>query len=503
MAVDRLRYIPNGWCWTELQALGEIVSGGTPSTKEPSYWGDEINWISPADLTGYNNKTISKGSKSLTKSGLVNSSAKLMPAGSIHFSSRAPIGYVVISSEPISTNQGFKSLVPASGIFNEYVYYYLKSAKSLAEKRASGTTFLELSGSAFSRLPLPLAPTREQHRIVEKIEALFSELDDGIESLEIAREQLGVYRQAVLMHAFGGALTADWRSKNKNKLRRAELLRRQLLAARRTVWEKKQTKRYKEPASLDSTNLPPLPPEWSWLSLDELVSGEPRSLQSGPFGSNLKHSEFREQGVLVIGIDNVGGGVFSMGSENRISPAKFRELQKYQARPGDLLITVMASLGRTCVVPRDLEPAIITKHVYRVTMNDEFLLPEFYNLVLQSPTISRRRMLQSAQGQTRPGLNGSILKDIPVPFCSIEEQREIVARLDEALSNIDRLDTAVAEQLEMTEALRLSILKNAFSGRLVAQDPKDEPAAALLERIKAAKVEKENEKKKNGRRKAA
>lgn len=348
-------------------------------------------------------------------------------------------------------------------------------------------------------LPGPL----EQVRIVAKIEELFSELDDGIESLETAREQLRVYRQAVLMRAFEGALTADWRSKNSNKLRRAELLRRQLLAARRTVWEKKQTKRYKEPASLDSTNLPPLPPEWSWLSLDELVSGEPRSLQSGPFGSNLKHSEFREQGVLVIGIDNVGDGVFSMGSKNRISAAKFGELQKYQARPGDLLITVMASLGRTCVVPRDLEPAIITKHVYRITMNDEFLLPEFYNLVLQSPTISRRRMLQSAQGQTRPGLNGSILRDIPVPFCSREEQREIVARLDEALSSIDRLDAAVADELQRADALRLSIFKNAFSGRLVAQNPKDESAAALLERIKAKKPEKENEKKKNGRRKAA
>ena len=126
-------------------------------------------------------------------------------------------------------------------------------------------------------------------------------------------------------------------------------------------------------------------------------------MQSGPFGSNLKHSEFKQSGILVIGIDNVRDGWFSIGNQNRISEKKFRELAKYQARPGDLLITVMASLGRTCVVPRDLETAIITKHVYRISMEEENLYPEYFNLLLQSQTMSRRRMFESAQGQTRPG----------------------------------------------------------------------------------------------------
>ena len=114
--------VPRNWVWTTLSELGDIVAGGTPSTKEPTYWNDEVNWISPADLTGYSAKIITKGTKSISRIGLANSSAKVMPAGSVHFSTRAPIGYVVISSEPLATNQGFKSLVPALGIFNEYVY---------------------------------------------------------------------------------------------------------------------------------------------------------------------------------------------------------------------------------------------------------------------------------------------------------------------------------------------------------------------------------------------
>ena len=207
-------------------------------------------------------------------------------------------------------------------------------------------------------------------------------------------------------------------------------------------------------------------------------------MQSGPFGSNLRHSEFRELGVLVIGIDNVHDGLFSMGSEHRISGQKFQELKKYQARPGDLLVTVMASLGRSCVVPRDLETAIITKHVYRISIEEALLCPEFFNLLLQSPTISRRLMFKNAQGQTTPGLNGSILKALPIHLCSKSEQIEIVARLSSQLSSIDSAVSEIDEYLTRITVLRQTILKKAFSGRLVAQDPNDEPASVLFERIR-------------------
>ena len=221
---EELWKIPKSWRWCAIKDLGAVIAGGTPASKEPSYWGGSINWISPADLTGYRSKTISRGAKFLTEKGLKNSSAKVMPVGSVHFSSRAPIGYVAISSEPMSTNQGFKSLVPSEDVFNEYVYYYLKGSKQLAEKRASGTTFLELSGKAFGALPIPLPPLEDQKRIVAKIETLFSELDKGIESLKTAREQLKVYRQAVLKHAFEGKLTAQWREENADKLESPEQL---------------------------------------------------------------------------------------------------------------------------------------------------------------------------------------------------------------------------------------------------------------------------------------
>ena len=120
--------IPKSWQLAAMKELGQIISGGTPSTKRPEYWGGDIVWITPADLSGYNGKYIAEGKKNITNEGLTNSSARLMPAGTLLFSSRAPIGYVAISSNPLSSNQGFKNLVPSAELSRDFLYYYLKSA---------------------------------------------------------------------------------------------------------------------------------------------------------------------------------------------------------------------------------------------------------------------------------------------------------------------------------------------------------------------------------------
>lgn len=148
----------------------------------------------------------------------------------------------------------------------------------------------------------------------------------------------------------------------------------------------------------------------------------------------------------------------------------------------------MASLGRTCVVPRDLEPAIITKHVYRISLEQHLLHPEFYNYLLQSHTISRLRMFENAQGQTRPGLNSTILRELPVPLCDILEQKQVIEIIEDKLHGLSRFEQEIESALKRCEILRQSILKKAFSGQLVPQDPSDEPASQLLARIQAEKA---------------
>ena len=162
--------LPDGWVWSRLRSLGTIVGGGTPSTLNADYWNGEIPWLSPADLTDYHKKYISRGRKNITTDGLAHSSAVLMPSGSILYSSRAPIGYVVIARNAISTNQGFKSLVPAINELSEFLYYILIGVTPDIKRRATGTTFKEISGAEFGETLVPLPPLREQLRIVQAIE---------------------------------------------------------------------------------------------------------------------------------------------------------------------------------------------------------------------------------------------------------------------------------------------------------------------------------------------
>lgn len=182
--------LPEGWVLVTVGELGIVTSGGTPSTKEPMFWADEIPWITPADLSGYKEKYISKGNRNISKIGLDNSSAALLPKGSLLFSSRAPIGYIVISQNELTTNQGFKNLIPVESTFVDYIYYYLQFAKQDILSLARGTTFLELSAKSFSGLPIPLPPLNEQNRIVLKLEEILSSLEKSKEQLELSFNKL-------------------------------------------------------------------------------------------------------------------------------------------------------------------------------------------------------------------------------------------------------------------------------------------------------------------------
>lgn len=157
---------------------------------------------------------ISHGAKNITELGLEKSSARLMPAGTVCLSSRAPIGYVVIAQNDISTNQGFKSMLPSPCFISEYLYWYLKGNKELLESYASGTTFLEISGGKTAQVEFPLAPLAEQQRIVDRIESLFSKLDEAKEKAQAVVDSFETRRAAILHKAFTGELTAKWREEH-------------------------------------------------------------------------------------------------------------------------------------------------------------------------------------------------------------------------------------------------------------------------------------------------
>ena len=169
--------IPESWEWVRLAQLGEIIGGGTPDSSNRNYWTDgTIPWLTPADMK-YIGKYVSRGERNITELGLQKSSAVLLPKFSVIYSSRAPIGYVSITKNELSTNQGFKSLSPYNSEISEYIYYCLINRTPDIQERATGTTFKEISGFKFGLTLIPLPPLAEQKRIVAKVEELMQIID--------------------------------------------------------------------------------------------------------------------------------------------------------------------------------------------------------------------------------------------------------------------------------------------------------------------------------------
>ena len=208
------------WRFVRLDEIGEIIGGGTPNTLQAEYWTHgRIAWITPADMGKLKSKYISHGARNITEKGLASSSARMMPKGSIIFSSRAPIGYIAIAENDLCTNQGCKSVRLYDGILSEYVYFALLAIRDDIKKMGSGTTFKEISGRVFSSVIIPLPPIEEQRRIVSRLDAilpLIAELESAENELAaLERRFPGDMRDSLLQAAIKGRLTGsntdNWR----------------------------------------------------------------------------------------------------------------------------------------------------------------------------------------------------------------------------------------------------------------------------------------------------
>ena len=485
--------------------ISNIIGGGTPQTNDPSNFGGNIAWITPADLSGYKGKTIRFGARNITNKGLEGSGARLLPIGTVLFSSRAPIGYVVVAAQDLTTSQGFKSFLPLSGISSDYVYYWLQLAKPFAEKLASGTTFLEISGAKSALIPVPLAPALEQTRIVEKLEEAFSDLDAGVAELKAAQKKLTQYRQSLLKRAVEGTLTAEWRdnrAKHDKPLETGVQLLKRILIERRQRWEEKQLAKfaeqdktppkdwkdkYPEPVQPDTSELPELPKGWRWATLDQ-CSADERAITDGPFGSNLKSSHYTDKGPRVIRLQNIGDGVF-VDAQAHISAEHYEALKKHAVEEGDVVVAMLGeTLPRACLIPHGVAPAIVKADCARIKVNKNLLVPELFSAFLNSLPI-KKLVGRLVKGIGRPRINLSNLRAISVPIPPAQEQQEIINAITIGLLSIAEQEAAIILALRQSEAQRKNILKAAFSGQLIAQDPNDEPARVLLERIRAKREE--------------
>lgn len=303
---------------------------------------------------------------------------------------------------------GIKILEPKDGIVPKYLYYgtqYLV-AKMPNHGYARHYQFLE-------KMDLPVPPLTEQQRIVARIEELFSQLDSGVETLRKTKQQLAVYRQAVLKEAFDIALQ-----------------------------------------------------DCKMLSIELLLTKDRKGMSTGPFGTMIKKQDHKMSGVPMLGIENIGRGRFVDGNKIFVTAEKAEELKSFVLREGDIIISRSGTVGEICVVPKRAEGALLSTNLMKVSLDDTIIRADYFISLFQSKGVVLDQVKELCKGSTREFLNQTILKKIVFPVPSLEKQREIMDVIDARMTTCDSIEQTVDAALQQAEALRQSILKQAFEGGL-------------------------------------
>ncbi|WP_068599382.1 restriction endonuclease subunit S [Vaginella massiliensis] len=377
----------------------------------------------------------------------------------------------------------------------EYVFLCIQPYLDAIHSETSAVTVKHLSSKTISEIPIPLPPLPEQRAIVKKIEALFSSLDAGIADLKKAQDQLKIYRQAVLKKAFEGELTKEWREKQTDLPTAEELKQALKLIIDEALKNKNITKGNYFPDYANGSSGFNIPNKWNFFALKAIVQPNKTSLKRGPFGSALKKEFFIEKGVPVY---EQGHAINDEPFRHRyfISDEKYEELKGFTAGPNDLIISCSgATLGRICHLPQNADIGIINQALLKISLNERIILHKYFIIMFRSE-IFQRLIFEKSLGTAMPNMVGmNELKDIAIPIPSIQEQAQIVKEIESRLSVCDAVEQQIKDSLSQAEALRQSILKKAFEGKLLSEEeltlckqaPDYEPASVLLEKIKAEK----------------
>jgi type I restriction enzyme S subunit len=391
--------------------------------------------------------------------------------GAPFFDKSKPIAYIVhgkswvnnhahvLRARPEITSNLFLKWFLDSFDFNSYV---------------NGTTRLKLTQGSMNQIPIPLPPLNEQRRIVAKLEEVLAKVDASQKRLARIPVILKRFRQAVLAAACSGRLTADWREKNNDCVGA-----KQGSSASPAFGGDTGKGKAGEMLALPLQNLgdDDLPEGWNSTTLGEITS----LVTSGSRGWAQYYSD---SGSVFIRAQNINADFLDLSDIAYVTLPKGAEGQRTKVQKNDLLVTITgANVTKSACVRDDINDAFVSQHVALVRLND-VRQSAFVFLCIISPNHGRSQLLEAAYGQGKPGLNLSNIRDVSIPLPPLPEQQEIVRRVESYFTLADQLEARYQKAKVHIDKLTQSLLAKAFRGELVPQDPNDEPAPALLERIR-------------------
>lgn len=489
---------PNGWAFTTLGEPLHWGSGGTPLSSRADYYGGAIPWAIIGDL---NDETINETASFITEDGLRNSSAKWVEPDSVLLAMYGSIGKLGINSIPLTTNQAIAFTNPKP-IVAKYLFYYLMHARADLISLGKGGTQRNISQSVIKSFRFLVAPLPEQPRIVEAIESYLTRLDDAMATLERVERNLKRYRASVLKAAVEGRLVpteAELACAEGRGYEPASILLERILTERRRRWEEAELARmkakgkvpkndkwkakYVDPAGPDTSKLPELPEGWCWTTISAVTV-------FGPQNGLYVPQSFYGGGVPILRIDDYQADCSCSSEELRQVDVSAQVASRYGLRISDIVVNRVNSpshLGKSLAVAERHLPAVFESNMMRIGIS-EFVSPLFVQAYLSSDDGKDRLIANAKWAVNQASINQGDVGATPLPLPPESEQNRILAEVDRLLSSATGISAGSKLSVVRCVRLRQSILKWAFEGRLVDQDPSDEPAEVLLERIRAERT---------------
>jgi type I restriction enzyme S subunit len=458
-----------GWPFVRLADAG-IISGGLTKNSKRDSSELQVSYLRVGNV--YQNelrldeiKTIGLTEREFAKTRLEKGDLLIVEGNG----SKDQIGRLAIwdgSVEPCVHQNHLIRVRLSERVLPKFAVYWFCSqeGRSRIEHVASSSSGLyTLSVSKIGSLELPLPPLPEQHRIVARIEEIFTGLDAGVAALRHAKTQLQRYRHSVLAAAVTGQLTQAWREQHPDTESAEDLLK-WILKQRRDQWNGRR--KYNEPIAPAVADLPEIPASWTWSSPAQLSAPEDYSLAIGPFGSNLKVSDYTDEGVPLVFVRHIRANDYNL-AQKFVSPEKAAELKAHSIDPGDLLITKMGEPpGDAALYPENLPHAIISADCIKLRLNSLISSKSFFVNAINSQLVAKQ-IAPITRGVAQKKISLDRFRDIALPLPPLAEQDQIVAEVESRTLAIDRLEAELDRQITGSNRLRQSTLAAAFAGNLL------------------------------------